>query len=93
MAIVMEPIPAMERVLRRTEELGIAEGPAKRLITGEHLRKLGVTEGPDVGMLLDVAYTQQLLDDIKEEGPLLEAVQEMLQPTDGLASPTTTGDG
>lgn len=92
MAIVMEPIPAMERVLRRTEELDIAEGPAKRLITGEHLRKLGVTEGPDVGMLLDVAYTQQLLDDIKEEGPLLEAVQEMLQPTDGLASPTTTGD-
>ena len=92
MAIVMEPIPALEGVLRRVEQLGVGDGPPPRVIKGEHLRALGMSEGPDVGLLLDVAYTQQLLEGETNAQTLLGTVREMIEAGDGLASPTE-GDG
>jgi len=92
MAIVMEPILALESVLNRVEQLQIGDGPPARIITGEALRALGVSEGPEVGLLLDVAYTQQLLEAETNAKTLLETLQEMLEASGGLASPTD-GDG
>lgn len=61
---------AMDWFLERARELGVDRSPPKPLLLGRHLIDLGMTPGPDMGMLLREIYEKQLDGEIKtvEEG-------------------------
>jgi tRNA nucleotidyltransferase (CCA-adding enzyme) len=46
--------------LARAEHLGIAVAPPPRLLAGRHLAALGMRGGPDMGRVLDEAWSEQL---------------------------------
>lgn len=61
---------AMDWFLDRARELGVDRSPPKPLVLGRHLLELGMTPGPDMGVLLKQIYEKQLDGEIKtaEEG-------------------------
>jgi tRNA nucleotidyltransferase (CCA-adding enzyme) len=64
--------------LQRARELGVQHEPPKPLLLGRHLLDLGVTPGPQMGVILRQVYERQLDGRVTSLDEAIEAAREVL---------------
>ncbi|MEE8395182.1 MAG: hypothetical protein V3S29_03945, partial [bacterium] len=58
------PFAAGDWLLQRAAALGVLQGPPQPLLTGHHVKQLGLVEGPALGDLLKQAFARQMAGQI-----------------------------
>jgi tRNA nucleotidyltransferase (CCA-adding enzyme) len=74
-----QEFPAGEWLLDRAKALGVASGPPRPYLTGQHLiQQLGMKGGPHVGQILRQVFDMQLDGKIRSFEDALQAAQELV---------------
>ena len=83
---------AMDWFLERARELGVDRSPPKPLVLGRHLLELGMTPGPEMGVVLKQIYEKQLDGEFKttEDGVRLASQIVRLKADPTNRQPPTT---
>ena len=88
----LEPETEQHELARARNELDILHHPPEPLLTGKHLKRIGVPPGPEMGKILERVYTAPLNGTVTTQEHALHYATDVLKDKKGQAMCLASGN-